>query len=235
MSTTVRFAPSPTGNIHIGNARTALFNWLYARQHGGAFILRFDDTDTARSRQEYAEQIAEDLEWLGIRPDRVEYQSKRVAAYDAAAAALKASGRLYPCYETADELDRRRKIVQDLATDFQRLSILLFYIADRVVQMPRDQIQSLMYLLLSVAGHLTVFLARTRGPFWSSRPATALLVAVTGTQVIATLIAVYGLFMTPLGWGWALVVWGYALAWFLVTDLLKVMAYRVVDPAGRAV
>ncbi|MCB1353388.1 MAG: plasma-membrane proton-efflux P-type ATPase [Rhodobacteraceae bacterium] len=111
----------------------------------------------------------------------------------------------------------------------------LFYIADRVVQMPRDQIQSLMYLLLSVAGHLTVFLARTRGPFWSSRPATALLVAVTGTQVIATLIAVYGLFMTPLGWGWALVVWGYALAWFLVTDLLKVMAYRVVDPAGRAV
>ena len=111
MSTTVRFAPSPTGNIHIGNARTALFNWLYARQQGGAFILRFDDTDTARSRQEYAEQIAEDLEWLGIRPDRVEYQSKRFAAYDAAAAALKASGRLYPCYETADELDRRRKIL----------------------------------------------------------------------------------------------------------------------------
>ena len=111
MSTTVRFAPSPTGNIHIGNARTALFNWLYARQQRGAFILRFDDTDTARSRQEYAEQIAEDLEWLGIRPDRVEYQSKRVAAYDAAAAALKASGRLYPCYETADELDRRRKIL----------------------------------------------------------------------------------------------------------------------------
>ena len=105
----------------------------------------------------------------------------------------------------------------------------LFYIADRVVMMPRDQIQTLMYLLLSVAGHLTVFLARTRGPFWSSRPANVLLYAVFGTQVLATLVAVYGLFMTPLGWGWALVVWGYALGWFLVTDLLKTAAYRWLD------
>ena len=105
----------------------------------------------------------------------------------------------------------------------------LFYIADRVVMMPRDQIQTLMYLLLSVAGHLTVFLARTRGPFWSSRPANVLLYAVLGTQVLATLVAVYGLFMTPLGWGWALVVWGYALGWFLVTDLLKTAAYRWLD------
>ena len=105
----------------------------------------------------------------------------------------------------------------------------LFYIADRVVMMPRDQIQTLMYLLLSVAGHLTVFLARTRGPFWSSRPANILLYAVLGTQVLATLVAVYGLFMTPLGWGWALVVWGYALGWFLVTDLLKVAAHRWLD------
>ena len=105
----------------------------------------------------------------------------------------------------------------------------LFYIADRVVMMPRDQIQTLMYLLLSVAGHLTVFLARTRGPFWSSRPANILLYAVIGTQALATLIAVYGVFMTPLGWGWALAVWGYAIAWFLVTDLLKVAAYRWLD------
>jgi len=105
----------------------------------------------------------------------------------------------------------------------------LFYIADRLVVMPRDQIQTLMYLLLSVAGHLTVFLARTRGYFWSSRPANVLLGAVFGTQIVATLIAVYGLLMTPLGWGWAFVVWGYALVWFLVTDVLKVQAYRVFD------
>ncbi len=110
MSVTVRFAPSPTGNIHIGNVRTALFNWLYALKHGGSFILRFDDTDVARSKQEYADQIAADLDWLGVRPHRVEYQSKRGAAHDAAAEKLKQSGWLYPCYETAEELERRRKI-----------------------------------------------------------------------------------------------------------------------------
>ena len=110
MSVTVRFAPSPTGNIHIGNVRTALFNWLYALKHGGSFILRFDDTDVARSKQEYADQIAADLDWLGVRPHRVEYQSKRGAAHDAAAEKLKQSGLLYPCYETAEELERRRKI-----------------------------------------------------------------------------------------------------------------------------
>ncbi|MCA8881302.1 MAG: plasma-membrane proton-efflux P-type ATPase [Rhodobacteraceae bacterium] len=111
----------------------------------------------------------------------------------------------------------------------------LFYIADRVAGLPRDQIQTLMYLLLSVAGHLTVFLARTRGPFWSSRPANALLLAVMGTQVLATLIAVYGLFMTPLGWVWALAVWGYALGWFLVTDVFKVVAYKAFDLNGARV
>lgn len=110
MSVTVRFAPSPTGYIHIGNVRTALFNWLYACQNDGQFILRYDDTDTARSKTEYAEQIAKDLDWLGIKPHRVEYQSKRMAAYDAAAQKLKDAGKLYPCYETADELERRRKI-----------------------------------------------------------------------------------------------------------------------------
>jgi H+-transporting ATPase len=109
----------------------------------------------------------------------------------------------------------------------------LFYIADREVGMPRDQIQTLMYLLLSVAGHLTIFLARTRGHFWSSRPANVLLGAVFGTQVVATFIAVYGLFMTPLGWTWAFAVWGYALAWFVVTDFLKVLAYGAFEAGGN--
>jgi glutamyl-tRNA synthetase len=110
VSVTVRFAPSPTGHIHIGNARTALFNWLFALKNGGRFIQRFDDTDVARSRQEYADAILADVKWLGIRPERVEYQSKRFAAYDAAVERLKAARLLYPCYETADELERRRRI-----------------------------------------------------------------------------------------------------------------------------
>jgi len=87
-----------------------------------------------------------------------------------------------------------------------------------------------MYLKLSVAGHLTIFLTRTRGPFWSIRPARVLWIAVLGTQTLATLIAVYGLFMTPLGWGWAAFVWGYALAWFLLNDRVKLLAYRIFDP-----
>ncbi len=106
----------------------------------------------------------------------------------------------------------------------------LFYLGERVFHLDRSHIQTLMYLKLSVAGHLTIFLTRTRGPFWSHRPARILWVAVVGTQIIATLIAVYGLFMTPLGWGWALFVWGYALAWFLLNDRLKLLAYRFVDP-----
>src|SRR5271165_734951 len=110
----VRFAPSPTGRIHIGNARTALLNWLYARRLGGTFILRFDDTDRERSKTEYAEGIEADLAWLGIKPDLVRRQSERLAAYEAAAEKLKAQGRLYPAYETADELERRRKRQQAL-------------------------------------------------------------------------------------------------------------------------
>jgi H+-transporting ATPase len=106
----------------------------------------------------------------------------------------------------------------------------LFYIGERVFHLDRAHIQTLMYLKLSVAGHLTIFLTRTRGPFWSIRPARILLVAVVGTQMAATLIAVYGLFMTPLGWRWALFVWGYALAWFLVNDGVKLLAYRFFDP-----
>jgi H+-transporting ATPase len=108
----------------------------------------------------------------------------------------------------------------------------LFYLGERVFHLDRAHIQTLMYLKLSVAGHLTIFLTRTRGPFWSTRPARVLLLAVFGTQVVATLIAVYGLFMTPLGWSWALFVWGYALAWFLVNDRLKLFAYRVFDPTA---
>jgi glutamyl-tRNA synthetase len=110
MTVTVRFAPSPTGYIHIGNARTALFNWLYALKHGGRFILRYDDTDRERSKLEYSEAIATDLAWLGVRPDAVFSQSDRFDLYAAAAERLKASGRLYPCYETAEELERRRKL-----------------------------------------------------------------------------------------------------------------------------
>ncbi len=106
----------------------------------------------------------------------------------------------------------------------------LFYLGERVFNLDRDHIQTLMYLKLSVAGHLTIFLTRTRGPFWSIRPARILLLAVFGTQAVATLIAVFGLFMTPLGWGWALFVWGYALAWFLVNDRVKLLAYRIFDP-----
>jgi len=109
-------------------------------------------------------------------------------------------------------------------------AFVLFYLGERVFHLDRAHIQTLMYLKLSVAGHLTIFLTRTRGPFWSHRPARILWVAVVGTQIVATLIAVYGLFMTPLGWGWALFVWGYALAWFLVNDRVKLLAYRVFDP-----
>jgi H+-transporting ATPase len=108
----------------------------------------------------------------------------------------------------------------------------LFYLGERVFHLDRAHIQTLMYLKLSVAGHLTIFLTRTRGPFWSMRPARVLWVAVLGTQTLATLIAVYGLFMTPLGWGWALFVWGYALVWFLVNDRVKLAAYRIFDPTG---
>ena len=111
----------------------------------------------------------------------------------------------------------------------------LFYLGERVFNLDRATIQTLMYLKLSVAGHLTIFLTRTRGPFWSIRPAKILWLAVLGTQTVATLIAVYGVFMTPLGWGWALFVWGYALVWFLVNDRVKLLAYRIFDPTKNPV
>jgi glutamyl-tRNA synthetase len=109
MLITVRFAPSPTGFLHIGNARTALWNWLVAKRAGGTFILRLDDTDRERSTTGFADAIVEDLAWLGIRPDRLERQSDRVARYAAELERLKAAGLVYPAWETAEELERKRK------------------------------------------------------------------------------------------------------------------------------
>jgi len=106
----------------------------------------------------------------------------------------------------------------------------LFYLAERVFHMDRLTAQTLMYLKLSVAGHLTIFLTRTRGPFWSIRPAKTLWIAVLSTQAVATLIAVYGLFMAPLGWKWAGLVWAYALIWALINDRIKLLAYKIFDP-----
>ena len=110
----------------------------------------------------------------------------------------------------------------------------LFYLGDRVLHIDRPQIQTMMYLLLSVAGHLTIFQTRTRGPWWSTRPAAILLIAVVGTQAVATLICLFGFLVTPLWWGWAAMVWAYALAWFLVTDPVKLLAYRVLDATKAA-
>ncbi|MEL7274639.1 MAG: glutamate--tRNA ligase [Pseudomonadota bacterium] len=106
---TVRFAPSPTGRLHIGNIRTALYNWLFAQKHGGTFVLRLDDTDVERSTDEFAEGIVEDLAWLGINPHQKHKQSERFALYDKAADTLRQKGLLYPCYETPEEIERRRK------------------------------------------------------------------------------------------------------------------------------
>jgi H+-transporting ATPase len=105
----------------------------------------------------------------------------------------------------------------------------LFYLGERVFHLDRNFIQTLIYLKLSVAGHLTIFITRTRRPFWSIRPARILLLAVLGTQTLATLLAVYGLLMPPIGWGWALAVWAYALLWFVVNDGIKLAAYRILN------
>lgn len=109
MSVTVRFAPSPTGRLHVGNVRTAILNWLFAKRSGGTFMLRMDDTDLQRSTEEFAQGIREDLQWLGLNWALEERQSARLDRYEAAAAKLRAKGRLYPCYETEDELQRRRQ------------------------------------------------------------------------------------------------------------------------------
>ena len=106
----------------------------------------------------------------------------------------------------------------------------LFYLGDLVFHLDHKHLQSMMYLMLSVAGHMTIFLTRTRGPFWSIPPARILWIAVLGTQILATFIAVYGFLMPPLGWGWAGFVWGYALIWALLSDRVKLLAYRFLDP-----
>ena len=104
----LRFAPSPTGYLHVGNTRPALANYLLAQRHGGAFILRFDDTDTARNRPEFVTAIEQDLRWLGIEWTESFHQSDRLAVYEAAARRLEAAGRLYPCFESEAELQAKR-------------------------------------------------------------------------------------------------------------------------------
>lgn len=110
MTIVTRFAPSPTGKLHVGNIRTALHNWLWARRHGGKFILRLDDTDKERSTEENAESIRADLAWLGLHPDEEHRQSDRFHRYQDAFDALRAAGRVYPCFESAQELDLKRKV-----------------------------------------------------------------------------------------------------------------------------
>ena len=111
MTVTTRFAPSPTGRLHVGNVRTALHNWLLAKKGGGRFLLRIDDTDAERSEERFVEAIRGDLAWLGLVPDGEERQSARLDHYEAAFARLRAEGRVYPCYESAQELDIKRKIL----------------------------------------------------------------------------------------------------------------------------
>ena len=110
MTIKTRFAPSPTGHLHVGNIRTALHNWMFAQKNGGSFLLRLDDTDQARSKEEYVTAIRADLAWLGLSPDEEERQSTRFDQYQAGFDKLKAAGRVYPAYETAQELDLKRKI-----------------------------------------------------------------------------------------------------------------------------
>lgn len=110
MTVVTRFAPSPTGRIHVGNIRTALHNWLWARKSGGRFILRLDDTDRERSSEAFVQAIRDDLAWLGLVPDEEHRQSDRFGRYEAALERLRAGGRVYPAYETAQELDLKRKI-----------------------------------------------------------------------------------------------------------------------------
>jgi H+-transporting ATPase len=110
----------------------------------------------------------------------------------------------------------------------------LFYMGDRVFHLNRAHVQTLMYLMLSVAGSLTIFLTRTRGPFWSIAPRRILLLAVLGAEAVATLLAGFGVFMSPLGWKWVAFVWGYALVWFLVSDRVKLLGYRILDPVKDA-
>lgn len=122
-----RFAPSPTGMLHVGNLRQAIHNWLFARAHGGRFMLRIDDTDGARSEERFVDALRADLAWLGITPDGEARQSERFALYEAAFDRLRASGHVYPCYESAEELDIRRKVLlsRGLPPVYERTSLAL--------------------------------------------------------------------------------------------------------------
>jgi glutamyl-tRNA synthetase len=111
MTVTTRFAPSPTGRLHVGNIRTALHNFLFARRNGGRFILRIDDTDRERSTAEFDQAIRDDLDWLGLKPDSVVRQSERFGLYDSEFERLRTAGRVYACYETPEELELRRKVL----------------------------------------------------------------------------------------------------------------------------
>jgi glutamyl-tRNA synthetase len=111
MTAVTRFAPSPTGRLHVGNIRAALHNYLFARKNGGEFILRIDDTDRERSTAEFDQAIRDDLDWMGLQPDRIVRQSERFDLYEREFERLKDSGRVYPCYETPEELDLRRKVL----------------------------------------------------------------------------------------------------------------------------
>ena len=125
MTPIVRFAPSPTGLLHVGNARMALLNWLHARRGGGSMVLRLDDTDTERSSEAYAKAIQQDLAWLGLTWDRLERQSERLKAYDETADRLRAAGRLYACYETPEELEfkRRRQLARGRPPIYDRTGL----------------------------------------------------------------------------------------------------------------
>ena len=132
--TVTRFAPSPTGTLHVGNIRTALHNWLWAKKTGGRFLLRIDDTDAARSEERFVEAIRADLAWLGLHPDGEERQSARFGRYEEVFAALVAAGRLYPAYETPEELDLRRRVLlgRGLPPVYERTALSLTE-ADRAV------------------------------------------------------------------------------------------------------
>jgi glutamyl-tRNA synthetase len=127
MSVIVRFAPSPTGRIHVGNVRAALMNYMFAKKVGGKFMLRLDDTDLERSTEEFSQAIIEDMAWLGLNHDLTSKQSERFAQYDAAADKLKEAGLLYPCYETAEELDLKRKTqrLRGLPPVYDRAALVL--------------------------------------------------------------------------------------------------------------
>lgn len=137
MSVTVRFAPSPSGYLHVGNMRLAIINWLFARREGGQFWLRMDDTDPERSSPEYEEAIQQDLAWMDLDWDRYERQSERLDAYAAAAERLKASGRLYPAYETPEELDAKRKaqLGRGLPPLYDRAALSLTHEKRRALEM----------------------------------------------------------------------------------------------------